>query len=114
MNVHPRFVAWHERATRFGLGLSELVDDIPEYELERFHKLVAQIHKVYQASVNLLRTDTNGPETQSWALWQDYFYKMADRLHRKATDFQKKGRQTECEVGTYHDGRSGWACGQLV
>ena len=90
VNIHPRFVAWHVRAAIFGLGLSELVDDIPEYELERFHKLVAQIHKVYEASVDLLRTDTNGHETQSWALWQDYFYKMADRLNRKAIDFQNR------------------------
>ena len=91
--LYPRFVAWHARAARFGLGLSELFDDIPEHELERFHKLVAQIHKVYEASVDLLRTSTNGHETQTWGLWQDYFYNMADRLNRKAVDFQKREDQ---------------------
>ena len=72
------------------VGLSELVDDIPQYEQGRFHKLVAQIHGIYEASVDLFKTDSNGQETAAWALWQDYFSRMADRLSRKANDFQKR------------------------
>ena len=89
-NIFPKFVAWHAKAARFGLGLSELVDDIPDFEQGRFHSLVAQIHKVYEASVDLLKTDNNGQEIAGWALWQDYFYRMAERLRIKASDFQKR------------------------
>ena len=109
-NIIPKFVAWHAKAAIFGLGLSELVDDIPEYEQGRFHKLVAQIHKIYEASVDLLKTDSNGHETAAWALWQDYFYRMADPLSRKANDFQKReDEQNARSVHTMKEEVSGLA-----
>ena len=40
-NAVPKFREWHKKATRFGLGLQELVNDIPEHDHDRFHKLVS-------------------------------------------------------------------------